>query len=229
MSTPRKDEFMRRLNGEWLLAYCSDTKRQYSPAGFRIGKDALTEEDARDFLRALDHGVVTFGERQRLQMAHGMKSETLFWEGLRDVERRPISLWLESVITVAVGARLHLDYGWPVDSLGMQSKDAAFDVMAYHAPDFDNEYVAVEVKKTSREVDELLRNLTKCCAGEHDPSCLDCKRKNAHRKWVALQARKPPLFWAVGPHPNARLFEVIAAADGSIRLEAAPQERLQFT
>ena len=139
------------------MAYCNDPKRQYPIEGFRIGKDILTDKDAEDFMRALDQGVASIGDRQRLRMTHGHASETLLWEGSKTMNPRPISLWLESVITVAVGARLHLDYGWPIESLGMQSKDSAFDVMAFKAPDFVNEYVAVEVKKTSREVDNLIR------------------------------------------------------------------------
>jgi hypothetical protein len=229
ISTPFKSEFMRRMNEEWLPAYCNDPKRQYPIEGFRMGKDGLTDKDAEDFLRALDHGVATLGDRQRLKMTHGYASETLFWEGSKTVNPRPISLWLESVITVAVGARLHLDYGWPIESLGMQSKDSAFDVMVFKAPDFVNEHVAVEVKKTSREVDNLIENLTKCCAGDHDVSCHSKgTRLNAHRKWIALHARRPSLFWAVGPSPNSRLFEVLVAPDGSIRLQATPSTRLHF-
>lgn len=224
-----KREFMRRLKEEWLPAYCNDPKRQYPIEGFRIGKDNLTDKDAEDFMRALDHGVASIGDRQRLRMAHGHASETLFWEGSKTVSPRPISLWLESVITVAVGARLHLDYGWPIESLGMQSKDSAFDVMVFKVPDSVNEHVAVEVKKTSRELDVLLENLTKCCAGEHEAGCYSAgKRLNAHKKWVALQARHPAFFWAVSPSPDNRLFEVLVASDRSIRLQAAPTARLHF-
>jgi hypothetical protein len=224
-----KREFMRRLKEEWLPAYCNDPKRQYPIEGFRIGKDSLTDKDAEDFMRALDHGVASIGDRQRLRMTHGHASETLFWEGSKTVSPRPISLWLESVITVAVGARLHLDYGWPIESLGMQSKDSAFDVMVFKAPDFVNEHVAVEVKKTSRELDVLLENLTKCCAGEHEAGCYSAgKRLNAHRKWVALHARHPAFLWAVGPSPDSRLFEVLVASDRSIRLQAAPSAKLHF-
>ncbi len=224
-----KREFMRRLNEEWLPAYCNDPKRQYPIEGFGSGKDSLTDKDAEDFMRAIDHGVASIGDRQRLKMTHGHASETLFWEGEKNVHPRPISLWLESVITVAVGARLHLDYGWPIQFLGMQSKDSAFDVMAFKAPDFMNEYVAVEVKKASREVDTLLENLVKCCAGDHDPSCYSKgKRLNAHRKWIALKARHPQLFWAVGPYPDSRLFEVLVTTDKNIRLEAVSTARLHF-
>jgi hypothetical protein len=223
-----KREFIRRLQEEWLPGYCNDPKRNYSIEGFCIGDDALTEQDAHDFLRALDSGVVVFADRQRLKMAHGLASETLFWEGERKISPRPISLWLETVITVAAAGRLQLDYRWPAECLGMQSKDSAFDLMAFKPPDFVNEYVAAEVKKNSREIDRLLANLTKCCAGEHDPSCNKGSRMNAHRKWIALQAHPPSLFWAVGPSPDSRLFEVLLGEDASLRLHPVATARLHF-
>lgn len=222
-----KTEFMRRLREEWLPAYCKDPKRSYLVEGFRSGEPDLTEQDARDFLRALDSGVVTFGDRQRLRMAHGLASETLFWEGERKIAPRPISLWLETVITVAAAGRLHLDYAWPTETLGMQSRDNAFDLMAFRPPDFLKEQIAVEVKKSVREVEQLVANLAKCCAGEHDESCRKGKRMNAHRKWVALIGRRPRLFWAVGPFPESRVFRVVACGD-SIRLEPSNDTELRF-
>ena len=222
-----KREFFCRLQDEWLPAYCNDPKRNYSIKGFCIGDDALTQQDAHDFLRALDSGVVVFADRQRLKMAHGLASETLFWEGERKISPRPISLWLETVITLAAVGRLHLDYGWPAECLGMQSKDSAFELMAFKPPDFMNEYVAAEVKKTGREIGRLVANLTKCCAGEHDESCEKGMRMSAHRKWIALRARRAKLFWAVGPNADSRLFEVIVRED-TMRLAPVPEARLHF-
>jgi hypothetical protein len=222
-----KRELIRRLREDWLPAYCNDPKRNYSMEGFCIDDGVLTDQDAHDFLRALDSGVVMFADRQRLKMAHGLASETLFWEGERKITPRPISLWLETVITVAAAGRLHLDYGWPAECLGMQSKGGAFDLMAFKPPDFVNEYVAVEVKKTSRELDRLLANLTKCGEGEHDASCDKGTRMNAHRKWIALRARRAKLFWTVGPNADSRLFEVIVDKD-TMGLESVPEGRLQF-
>ncbi len=223
-----KREFMRRVEQEWLPAYCNDSLRCYPLEGFRGISDSLTEGDAADFIRALEHGVAAFSKRQFLEIAGRRSSETLFTEGRKTPSPRQVGLWLETVITVAAAARLHLDYGWPLELLRMQSTDGAFDLVAFRRASFTNECIVVEVKKSSREVDQLLNNLTKCCAGEHDAFCFNGKRLNAHRKSVALQARKPPLFWAVGPSPDERLFEVIAAPDAGIRLKAVPTEWLQF-
>ena len=43
-------EFWRRLNEEWLPAYCNDPARKYDPAGFRVDAKKVTDIDARDFL-----------------------------------------------------------------------------------------------------------------------------------------------------------------------------------
>lgn len=219
---------MRRLLAKWLPDYCADPKRGYAKEGFPAGETALTEEDARDFLRALNSDVAGFGERQFVKVGQRVSSETLFSEGRKMHSPRRPTLWLETVITVAAAARLHLDYGWPIDLLGMQSKDNAFDLMTFRAPDFTNEDIACEVKKATREVDVLLRNLALCCAGDHDESCLDAgKRRNAHKKWVALHARKPRLFWAVGPFPDSRVFEVMTIGD-DIQLREMPATALAF-
>jgi hypothetical protein len=73
-----KYEFMRRVREEWLPGYCNDPKRQYSLEGFQVGKDSLTEKDARDFLRAVDYHVVFNDSQQRLRMPRGKSLETLF-------------------------------------------------------------------------------------------------------------------------------------------------------
>jgi hypothetical protein len=225
-----KDKFMRRLQEEWLPAYCNDPGRLYSIEGYRAKHDNLTENDAKDFLRALDNSVAAFGDRERLRMAHGHASETLFWEHERNIVPRPITLWLETVITVAVGARLHLNYGWPIASLGMQSKDSAFDVMAFRPPDFTNEHVAVEVKKSSRELNLLMQNLTRCCIGDHDTGCqTNATRVNAHRKWIAISSRRPKFFWAVGPSPDSRLYKVYYADHAqTITLQPVELDKLNY-
>ena len=228
-SVSAKEEFTLRLFAEWLPDYCNDPERRYAPDKTPLAGRLLTEEDARDFLRALDAGVVSFGERQFLKLGQGKRSsETLFTEGQKKFTPRRVRLWVESLVTAALAGRLHLDYGWPLQSLTIQSKDSAFDLIAF-GPDSTNEYIAVEVKKTSSEVDDLLKDLAMCCAGDHGPSCFSRgKRLNAHRKWIALQARHPQLFWAVGAHPDCRLFEVLVTADNNIRLEAVSTARLHF-
>lgn len=226
---PAKREFIRRVVDEWLPAYCNDPKRRYSPDDAPLAGRIITEEDARDFLRALHEGVIDFAERQYLKLGQGERSsETLFTEGQEEFNPRRVRVWLETVITVAAAARLHLDHHWPLDLLTIQSNDSAFDLTAIRAPGLANECIAVEVKKSTREVDQMVVNLTKCCSGDHDSSCLTGARKNAHRKWVALQARRPALFWAVGPWPDSRVFKVLSGDTGQIRSERTDESKLHF-
>ncbi len=53
------NEFWRRLKEDWLPSYCNDAKRCYSVNGFKGDAKDVTAVDARDFLRALDYGVVS--------------------------------------------------------------------------------------------------------------------------------------------------------------------------
>ncbi|MGI9173315.1 MAG: hypothetical protein ACR2F0_08410 [Chthoniobacterales bacterium] len=130
---------------------------------------------------------------------------------------------------MAASARLHLDYGWPLDLLGMQSADNAFDAMAFETPECLNERVAVEVKRDAAGVRRLLKHLALCCAGEHADSCYaKGTRRNAHKKWVAINARRPPLFWAVGPYPVSRVFAVVHDEAGGVQLEEVSTDRLHF-
>ncbi len=115
-------------------------------------------------------------------------------------------------------ARLHLDYGWPIEAIGMQSSDWAFDVVAYDRNDLTTVCIAGEVKPTSNQLDTLVANMKSCFArGEHD-DCLVTSRKNAHRKVVGLQRCRAPLFWAIGPGGDSRVFEVAHSEDSSISL-----------
>lgn len=202
-----QQEFWIRLQAEWLPAYCNDPKRRYSVEGFTGRSSSVSSADARDFLRAIDQKVVTVGEGGRIRMPQSKAFEVIFWEHSTKIVPRPITLWIEPVITIAAVARLHLDYGWPVNCLGMQSKDSAFDLMAFTPSSSTSEYIAGEIKPAVSQLNTLLSNLQRCSANEHEASCTSGVRRNAHRKWVALQGRHPPLFWALGPGGESRVFK----------------------
>jgi hypothetical protein len=90
----------------------------------------VSSRDAQDFLRAIDHKVVTVESGGRFRVPQSKSHEVIFWEHSTLVSPRPKTLRLESIITIAAVARLHLDFGWPIESLGMQSEDWAFDFTA---------------------------------------------------------------------------------------------------
>ena len=223
-------EFLHRLLNEWLPAYCEDPKRNYLKEGFDRDSIKVTSQDARDFIRAIDTKTVTHIGGGKFCMPRSKANEVIFWEGWKATVPRRITLWLEPIITIAAMARLHLDYGWPKDCLGMQSKNWAFDVTAFKPQNSEKEYIAGEVKKTSKELDKFLINLHKSCAeGDLDCNSVSPARRNAHKKWLGLQRCNAPLFWALGPGGDSRLFEVSYSSKGAITLNTTSDEQLNFS
>lgn len=222
--------FSKRLLTDWLPVYCNDPKRNYSVEGFKRDSIKVSKKDAQDFMRAIDTKIVTDVGGGRFRMPRSKASEVLFWEGSKTITPRPITLWLEPIITIAAMARLHLDYGWPVELLGMQSEGWAFDLCVFKPNDFKNEYVAGEIKKCSKEIDSLLANMHKSFSeGNLDNPSVPPERINAHRKCIGLQRCQAPLFWVLGPGGDSRLFEVTYSFDGEIKLQRTSDDQLYFT
>lgn len=224
------DTFKKRLFRDWLPAYCNDLNRQYSLEGFvEDSISALSPVDARDFMRALDRQLLVCDDGGRFTAPLSKATEVIFWEHERNTVPRKITLWLEPVITIACVARLHLDFGWPLEMIGMQSDGYAFDVATYPSGCLDQMMIAGEVKKTTKELNSLISKLSLCCAeGEHD-HCLNLgSRKNAHKKWVGLNRFRGSIFWAVGPGADNRVFRVIFRDEHAVALEPAALTDLQF-
>lgn len=140
------DEFSRRVAEHWLPEYALDAKRGYGVEGFRTNH-RVDEFDAKWFMLGLDSGLVVSDGGGRLRAPRSQATETIFWEcGPKDVRPRPINLWLEPVVTIGALARLHLLHGWPTPHLGLQSRDGAFDLVAYAHGAGDAVAIAGEVK-----------------------------------------------------------------------------------
>lgn len=208
--------FNKLLQDEWLPTFCTDPKRQFSPSGFRESSINITDFDARNFLRAIESGLVFDSGGGRYRCARSNAFEQIFWEGAKSMHPRPITLWVEPVITIATIARLSFDFGWPAQVLGMQSKDWAFDFVVYHSAADTNERIAGEVKKTIAEIDELVLHLRAYGeAGATAPISQHPKHINSFKKWAALLRCRALLFWAVGPGDYTRIFEVQYGPNGT--------------
>lgn len=208
--------FTHRLQTEWLPAFCADPKRQFSLSGFKESSVSVTDFDAGNFLKALDSGLVYDAGGGRYHCARSNAQEQIFWEGLKSVHPRPLTLWLEPVITIATMARLRFDFGWTAEVLGMQSKDWAFDFAVYRSATDKNERIAGEVKKSKAEIDELVLHLRAYGhTGATAPLSAHSKHINSFKKWTALLRCRAPLFWAVGPGDYTRIFEVQYGPDGT--------------
>lgn len=222
-------EFTERLLNVWLPAYCNDEKRKYSEKGFNIRSMKVSAADARDFIRALDNNIVLDTGGGRYRMPQSKAIEVIFWEGAKKTIPRPITLWLEPIITIAAMARLHLDYGWPISYLGTQSEMWEFDIIAFKPNDLKNEYIAGEVKKSSKELDVLIHYMKDICSdGSLDNGSVPKEKRNAYKKCLGLRRCKAPFFWALGPDNDSRLFKVEYHADGSITFKIISDDNLYW-
>lgn len=223
------DEFKRRLFDEWLPAFCHDEKRQFSTDGFNTNSIKVSAYDAYHFMRALDHNIVINIGGGRYRMPQSKAQEQIFWTGAKGVTPRSLTLWIEPIITIAAMARLHFDYGWPLECLGTQSEKWEFDVIAFKPGDLTHEYIAGEVKKTSKEIDTLLMHMMEICTdGSLDSSTIAPAKVNAHRKCLGLRRCNAPFFWALGPDNDSRLFNVLYHDNGKITFESISCDNLYW-
>jgi hypothetical protein len=222
--------FNRRLHDEWLPDYCRDPKREYSVEGYKPASNLVTEEHARDFISAMDtSGFNTDSGAGRFRTPRSKANEVLFWEGLKLVSPRPITLWMEPVITFAAVGRLHLDHGWPIETIGMQSRDWAFDFTTFLPHDHEHEYIADELKKTVREMERLIEDMQACCVADRaEPMPTNREQRNAFRKWQGLKHSQARLFWLVGPGTVNHVFRVAHADTGAVNLQEVGVSQLAY-
>ena len=217
MTRTAHEVFKERLLAEWLPAFCG--KRGFPVDGFVAESvDKLSEYDAADFIEALDAGLVIHSEGTFLAPMSKVK-EQIFWEGKKAVSPRPITLWLEPVITIAVLRRLQPDHHWQAAQLGLQSADWAFDLVAYDADNPAIERLVCEVKKTEAEVDALIDHMRHYLQAPEDilPSLKPAER-NAFKKVIGLRKAAATTFWAAGPRKHLRTFTVERSAAGVVSL-----------
>lgn len=214
----------KRIEEEWLPAFCNDPKRRIDPAGFRASSIQVNSIDARDCMFAIDSGIVVDGGGGRYRAARNATFEQLFWTGRRNQSPRPLTLWLEPVITFAALARLHRDHHWPTELLGSQAKGWAFDIVA-HMPSDERRYqIAGEVKKSNQEVDRLLADLVNLSTGVTGVAV----KENSRRKWEALLIGKPPILWIVGPAGYSTVMRVAYPSEDQAALESVTPSALDF-
>jgi len=203
---------------------CSPWRRE----GFREDWSKVHDLDALDFIRGMEAGILRQLGKGAYRAPRSLANEYFFWEGSKNIEPRPLTLWIEPIITVAALARLQLDMGWPNELIGTQSLNWEFDVTAYLSPESTDEYISCEVKKTNSELDYLVREVIQLAAQDaKEADIAGPKQLNAYRKFKGLRTRKAPFFWAVGPGGYNHVFRMNYEGE-NVRFEPTNVDALAF-
>ncbi len=221
--------FEDRLLNDLLPTFCNDPTREWGSAGFRRDWHKVHDEDAEDFLRGLDAGLVEHVERGLYRAARSCACEQLFFGGHKKIQPRPIFLWAEPIIAVAALVRLHFDFGWPKNLIGTQTPDWAFDVTAYQTHDAENEHIACEIKKSASELNQLVTLMKQFGKSSPSGEPHTPKQKNAYRKVQSLRLRRAPIFWALGPNEESRVFNVTYSEGGLVTFDETLKQELNYT
>lgn len=201
-------EFTDLIYSRLLPSFCGAPHRNLSMTGFiEASIKKLSEYDAGWFLTAIKTGIVSESDGFFLAPRSSAK-EQIFWEGSRNQDPRPITLWIEPIITIGALARLRMEFGWPVEYLGAQSKTWAFDLVCYRDSSAE-EKIVCEVKKNDGEIDNLLIYMNHYCGKppqSEEPE--NPKERNAYRKVQGIRRSWPEVFWALGPQGRGQVFSI---------------------
>lgn len=228
LMTDSLQRFEKLLYNHLIPEFCEDASRLVSSDSFRKESQRIGQLDAEYFLKAWNNHLVKHRGRGLYRTSRSCASEQFFWTGKKVSEgERAFTLWLEPVITVGGLARLHFDWGWPEELIGTQSSDWAFDLVAY-LPGCDSEIIAGEVKKTRKEIDELIELMNGFCKSSGDMEGLSAKERNALRKVAGLRRSSARVFWALGPDGYSRSFIVSYSENEEIHLQERADSILDY-
>jgi hypothetical protein len=229
METEPISEFSRRVIEEWLPAFCNDPKRNFGIGGFKSSSIRITELDAINCMRAIDSGLIRDDGGGRFRADRSAAFEVMFWEGQRSIIPRPITLWIEPIITMASAGRLHHEFGWPKDCIGLQSKHWGFDLVAYCEKHNEQEYIFAEVKKSKPEIHALMDDLLFLSSQSITKNETVRNTKiNSRKKWEELLLRKPKVLWLIGPNGYGYIFSVAYPANDSAVLAESTAAVLEY-
>lgn len=227
-ATNYKRAFDRLIIDRLIREFCENPKKLLAPENFKSETlKNVSEYDARYFLMAIKGGLIEHQGCGHYKAPLSAAVEQFFWEGTKAVQPQQFTLWVEPIITVAGLAKLHLDYGWPKHLLGMQSPGFAFDLVAMY-PDSQTMFVACEVKKTAKEIEDLLAFMWELGVNPAADEPRIGKALNAYKKVVGLRAHRPQLFWVLGPNCLSQVFHVEYGAIGRIELIPTSDSALRF-
>lgn len=229
MQTPM-NAFDKILRNFLIPEYCQGAFFKSVPAYFRETSRMFSEDDAANFVRGWEAGLIAHIGGGKYKSARNGPAEKFFNSDGKTLSPRTFALAQESVITIAVLARLHFEFGWPKELLGTQSIDGAFDAVAF-LPGFQTEHIACEVKRTAGQVDKMVVEMQRFCEPEYrdDRSpAVKSSEINSLRKVDGLRRRRAAIFWAVGPGGVSKVFLVSYGQDGGIVITPDSEAALTY-
>jgi len=220
-------EFSDLVREDLLVWFC----RHYGYSTDGFSSDTLqrvSKHDAKWFLDALSTETVA-RDGASFGADLGAAKEQTFWQGRTTISPRPLTIWVEPVITIGAACRLHTEFEWPKQLIGLQSHEGwAFDIIAHDA--LGQPRVAAVVKKTDLEIDHLIEAMTGYLSQPPlDEEPTDAKKRNAYRKVVALRRMRARLFWALGANGSGKVFRYRPDGEpGTSGLEEVGIEALRY-
>lgn len=156
----------------------------------------VTPGEAQGFFRAIDAGLFVLerdAQCRPIGLRAGYYCYPLLYRPLNAVNE--VILWREWLTHAAAVASLHGDFHYPRYDIALDVD--AFDVLVYSR--LNQPLLAVEAKKTSKELDRMLAEINTLPRHTWELKCNAPRLSNAAKKYRGLLALRPEFFLAVAP------------------------------
>jgi hypothetical protein len=203
------------LLARWAEEFAS--KSSLSALDLDLPRD-FSADEAFGFLRALDTGIVKVASGRCSLPAIHRASRKPTEPCLFGVRKGSVYLaWREYVTQVGAVASLVIDYGWPAALVALDPRNWEFDVAGFASEAGDAAMiVACETKKTRKELDKLLSQLS--AASQAALPRAELGSLDGHKKYRGLLIERCPFFWAVAPGVR-RAFSVAYSGEAAVLSE----------
>ena len=188
----------------------------------------FSDEEERSFLRAFDGGLAVLDEKagctlptlRRIPRPPTQVS-SLFGKKGR-LEDAFYVTWREYLFQIGCAAKAIFDLGWPADHVGLDPGDQTYDLGLYEsASESAAMVVAVEVKKTGKELARLLAEIEPLIGTVVGPR-FRVRQRSDRNKYYALIDERPSWFWAICPQRSV-CFRVVVTADAAFLVPAGSE------
>ncbi|MBY0611876.1 MAG: hypothetical protein K2P80_06795 [Beijerinckiaceae bacterium] len=156
------------------------------------------EKDAENFLGALDLELITHKGKGHYK-APKSSAASIFL----NTTSNGFSIRKEDIVAVGSLYRLHTEFGWPKNLLGLEYDTWAFDLIAKEPGGASNVFLAGEVKNDLKDLERLETYLR-----EHAQTTT-VDSSNSGKKLAGIRRLKPTILWLIGPNLASKTFKVV--------------------